>query len=154
MSICCTPPILNCYINLYQLSCILRSNRYRHQEHQLSSSLPSHLVLWNQLLMPSASHDSTEANGQKEEPWDMGFQRQLGRRQFLCSEKAVRDLIKREADTGSPRSGKPTKVTVRQHQTNVRCCAKNRRKTAREHQPKIANFGGPTVPPVSLTTVC
>ena len=79
--------------------------------------------------------------------------RQLGRL-FGCSEKAVRDLLKRFRDTGSvqdrPRSGRPPKLSIRQQRTLVRSCVKDRKKTAYNHQQELTKFGGPQV---SLTTV-
>lgn len=79
--------------------------------------------------------------------------RQLGR-QFGCSEKAVRDLLKRVAETGTiqdrPRSGRPSKVSVRQQRTLARSCVRDRRKTAQDHKLELRKFGGPDV---SLTTV-
>ena len=69
--------------------------------------------------------------------------RQLGR-QFGCSEKAVRDLLKRFDDTGSvldrPRSGRPPKLSLRQQRTIVRSCLKDRRRTARDHQLELTKF--------------
>ena len=79
--------------------------------------------------------------------------RQLGH-QFHCSEKAVRDLIKREAETGNVhdrhRSGRPRKIAIRQERTIVRSCLKDRRRTARQHQQELHQINGPHV---SLTTI-
>jgi len=79
--------------------------------------------------------------------------RELGR-QFGCSEKAVRDPLKRVSETGTvqdrPRSGRTPKVSVRQQRTLVRSCVKDRRKTAQDHKLELSRFGGPDI---SLTTV-
>ena len=78
--------------------------------------------------------------------------RQLGH-QFHCSEKAVRDLIKREAETGNVhdrhRSGRPRKIAIQQERTIVRSCLKDRR-AARQHQQDFHQLNGPRV---SLTTI-